>query len=114
MENDHLDREALAELREVMGDEFPVLLNTYLNDSRMRIEALRSALDSLDLVHFSRIAHSLKGSCVNVGAGRLGQYCMAAERAGRTGKIPQAMADLAAIESEFTLIAREMDGLLSR
>src|SRR5690554_1499436 len=35
----HLDEEALAELKDVMEEEFDVLIQTYLADSRSRIEA---------------------------------------------------------------------------
>ena len=44
----HLDEEALAELQDVMDDEFDVLIHTYLNDSAERIAALRSALAAGD------------------------------------------------------------------
>ena len=37
----HLDVEALAELQDVMEDEFDVLIQTYLADSRSRIDGHR-------------------------------------------------------------------------
>ena len=44
----HLDVEALAELQDVMEDEFDVLIQTYLADSRSRIDGLREALATAD------------------------------------------------------------------
>ena len=42
----HLDEEALAELQDVMEDEFEVLIQTYLADSQDRIHSLRQALEA--------------------------------------------------------------------
>lgn len=106
-EKPHLDEEALAELQEVMEDEFEVLINTYLSDSEDRIQTLRRALDSSDADAFARSAHSFKGSCFNIGAPRLGALCMAAENAARDGSMNNAEGQLAAIEKEF-LVIREM------
>ena len=67
----HLDVEALAELQDVMEDEFDVLIQTYLADSRSRIDGLKEALATADPEHFAKTAHSFKGSCINIGAPRL-------------------------------------------
>jgi len=97
----HLDEEALAELQEVMEDEFDILINTYINDSSDRIAYLRSALDKSDADAFARSAHSFKGSCINIGAPRLGELCFEAEKAGQENRLEQAGAMLDAIENEF-------------
>lgn len=94
----------MAELQEVMEDEFEVLINTYLSDSEDRIRALRSALGIGDSDAFAKSAHSFKGSCFNIGAPRLGSLCLAAENAGRDGSMTNAEAQLAAIENEFQVI----------
>ena len=69
-----LDSEALSELREVMEDEFDILIQTYVEDSRHRIESLRQALDAGDPTALSRAAHSFKGSCFNIGVMLLGGF----------------------------------------
>ena len=58
----HLDEEALAELRDVMEDEFEVLIQTYVADSRDRIRGLQEALRADDRDAFAKTAHSFKGS----------------------------------------------------
>ncbi|MDX1633473.1 MAG: Hpt domain-containing protein [Marinobacter sp.] len=103
----HLDEEALAELQEVMEDEFDILIRTYLSDSEDRIRTLRNALGNGDADAFAKSAHSFKGSCFNIGAPQLGSLCLAAEIAGREGSLVNAEAQLAAIENEFQVI-REM------
>ncbi|MDL0430074.1 Hpt domain-containing protein [Marinobacter sp. TBZ242] len=97
----HLDEEALAELRDVMEDEFDILIKTFLMDSSDRIAHLRSALEHEDADRFSKSAHSLKGSCINIGAPRLGELCFDAEKAGRESRLQEAAELVDAIESEF-------------
>ncbi|KPQ02446.1 Hpt domain-containing protein [Marinobacter sp. HL-58] len=97
----HLDQEALAELQDVMEDEFDVLITTYIKDSSDRIAHLRSALEQEDADGFSKSAHSFKGSCINIGAPRLGELCAEAEKAGRDNRLGDAAAMVDAIENEF-------------
>lgn len=110
----HLDEEALAELQDVMEDEFEVLINTYLADSRDRIRSMREALSANDSDALARTAHSFKGSCINIGAPRLGELSLEAERAGKESRLEEAPALLAAIDSEFQQVAERLEGLLVR
>jgi HPt (histidine-containing phosphotransfer) domain-containing protein len=114
MDDEHLDHEALAELKEVMEEDFGILLSTYLSDSRMRIQALKAALDKDDPEQYAKTAHSLKGSCINIGAMKLGNLCMVAERDGRAGDLQQASVNLAAIDSEFVIVANQLSSYLKK
>jgi HPt (histidine-containing phosphotransfer) domain-containing protein len=69
----HLDPEVLSGLQEVMEGEYPKLLDTFLDDSQKRVEALRTARD--DAKALGLIAHSFKGSSGNLGAVRLAELC---------------------------------------
>ncbi|PXX91023.1 histidine kinase [Marinobacter vulgaris] len=104
----HLDQEALTELQDVMEDEFDILINTYIKDSADRIAHLRSALAQEDADRFSRSAHSFKGSCINIGAPRLGELCSEAEQAGRSNRLGEAAAMVEAIESEFRQVEKTL------
>ncbi|CRM36975.1 MULTISPECIES: Hpt domain-containing protein [Pseudomonas] len=73
----HLDPDVLSGLREVMEGEYPKLLDTFLDDSQKRVEALRTARD--DAKALGRIAHSFKGSSGNLGAVRLAHLCQRLE-----------------------------------
>lgn len=108
----HLDREALAELQEVMEDEFEVLIQTFLADSQSRIQALRKALDESDADSFRKSAHSFKGSCINIGAPCLGEHCSRAEQAARQERLQDARSDLLAVESEFETVTGALKDLL--
>ncbi len=104
----HLDQEALSELQDVMEDEFDILINTYIKDSSDRIKHLRSALDQEDADRFAKSAHSFKGSCINIGAPRLGELCSDAEKAGRDSRLGEAAAMVDAIESEFRRVEKTL------
>ena len=97
----HLDPAVLSGLQEVMEGEYPKLLDTFLDDSQKRVEALRKARD--DAKALGRIAHSFKGSSGNLGAVRLAQLCQRLEV-----ESVESNADLGAlvdqIDYEFALV----------
>ena len=97
----HLDPQVLSGLQEVMEGEYPKLLDTFLDDSQKRVEALRNARD--DAKALGLIAHSFKGSSGNLGAVRLAQLCQRLE----TESVAQAT-DLGAlvdqIDHEFSVV----------
>jgi len=107
----HLDEEALAELQDVMENEFDVLIQTYVSDSRARVATLREALAAGDATTFAKTAHSFKGSCINIGAPRLGELCQAAEAAGRAGDMEQGEELLGEIETELERVVGLLEDL---
>lgn len=109
----HLDEEALAELQDVMEDEFEMLLRTFIADSRSRIGTLRKALSQSDADELSKTAHSFKGSCINMGAERLGYFCLQVERAGKSGDLTAVPTLIESIESEFTEVSRRLEYFLT-
>ncbi|WP_323752086.1 Hpt domain-containing protein [Marinobacter sp.] len=104
-----LDEEALAELQDVMEDEFGVLIETYLADSRTRIVGLNEAFEAGDADRLRKAAHSLKGSCINIGVPRLGSLCFELETLGDIGQLEDAEPVLAAIAQEFQEVSRQLE-----
>ncbi len=97
----HLDPDVLSGLQEVMEGEYPKLLETFLDDSQKRIEALRTARD--DAKALGKIAHSFKGSSGNLGAVRLAQLCERLElESGEPTANLEALVDQ--IDHEFALV----------
>ncbi|WP_417545203.1 Hpt domain-containing protein [Marinobacter sp.] len=110
----HLDKEALAELQDVMENEFSILIQTYLNDSKERIESLKAAMNVGDTDAFAKTAHSFKGSCINIGAPRLGELCREAETAGKNERLSDVPPVLHAIEEEFQQVTDALNTLMMR
>lgn len=69
----HLDPDVLMGLQDVMEGEYPKLLDTFLDDSQKRVQALRDARNDANTL--GKIAHSFKGSSGNLGALRLAELC---------------------------------------
>lgn len=80
----HVDHDVLASLQEIMEDNYPVLLDTFLVDSAERLVQLqKAAADSeanADRERVSQAAHSFKGSSSNMGAARLADLCSQLEQ----------------------------------
>jgi histidine phosphotransfer protein HptB len=102
----HIDPGALAELREVMEDDFTLLIETFLHDSADRIAQIRDALHADHADSFSRACHNFKGSCINIGVPRLAELCKRGELMGHEGNLSAAPELFMAIESEFGEVKR--------
>ncbi len=100
-ENSHIDMDVLSTLQEVMEEDFPVLLDTFLNDSSMRLKDLKQAVAARDTDFLRRCSHSFKGSSSNVGARRLAVLCERMEKKGLLGELTGVEELLVEIETEF-------------
>lgn len=101
MANVHLDYTVLSALKEVMEDEYPLLLDTFLQDSAIRVEHLHHARDSREL---GQAAHSFKGSSSNMGALQLARLCQELEARAQGGPF-EGLEDLVnRIDSEFVTV----------
>lgn len=104
MSDPHLDSDVLAALQDVMEDEYPVLLDTFLADSEERLRVLREAQQAGDAQAIRLAAHSFKGSCSNMGANLLAGLCRQLEEAGRCEELSVAPALLEQVEREFAIV----------
>ncbi|WP_040070035.1 Hpt domain-containing protein [Pseudomonas batumici] len=96
---EHLDRGVLGALQDIMEDEYPLLLDTFLEDSRKRLGQLHQASNAADL---GAVAHSFKGSSSNMGALRLAELCRQLELL--AGQLP-----LVGVEELINQIDREYE-----
>jgi HPt (histidine-containing phosphotransfer) domain-containing protein len=97
----HLDRDVLSALQEVMEDEYPVLLDTFLADSEERLTLLRKAADADQL---GAAAHSFKGSCSNMGAIRLASLCNELEQRAKQKSLSGIEELVGKIGGEFAIV----------
>lgn len=74
-----LDLQQVQELREVLEDEFSSVIEAYLRDAERKVERVVAAADEQDAEALRMAAHSLKGSCRNVGARQLAESCQVIE-----------------------------------
>ena len=99
-----LDQAAFDHLLEITGNDLEFvdeLIDTYLADAALQLEAIRAAASSGDAAALVRPAHSLKSSSANVGAMALADICRALEAAARTGVVPDATERVADCDEAF-------------
>ncbi|WP_296217203.1 Hpt domain-containing protein [Pseudomonas sp. UBA2684] len=104
MSDIHLDSAVLAALQDVMEDEYPVLLDTFLADSEERLRLLRQAQRTADAHNLRLAAHSFKGSCSNMGALMLASLCKQLEEIGRRELMHEAPELIEQVEREFAIV----------
>lgn len=91
MSNNPVDFNVLSTLRDVMENEYPTLVEVFMDDSVTRINEMTqllgnpafSASSSALLEHLGLMAHSFKGSTGNMGASHLSELCLQLEEQGR-------------------------------
>lgn len=101
---EHLDYETLNTLRQVMEDDFDLLIDTFIQDSNDRISVLRDVINGTSADPIRRAAHSFKGSSSNIGAIRLMALCSNLEKKAMSNKLGQLDQDLQEIEGEFAKV----------
>ncbi len=85
-----LDPERLAQLRAILvtgggASVFAAVVEAFVTDTAERLGALRQAVSRGDAQAAQQIAHTLRGSCANLGASRMAEVAQALERmAGET------------------------------
>lgn len=117
-EDDGVDEDVLARLRDLGGDDDPGFLAGLLEDfvahADRAIEGMRGAVLAGDAKRLVEVAHGLKGSSGNVGARGLAALCAEVERSGRVGTPTAATSTIEAAAREWTRVrarfAREIRG----
>jgi HPt (histidine-containing phosphotransfer) domain-containing protein len=110
-----LNMETLEALRayQIEGDPdfLTELIDAYLSDAPVRIQAMQSALGQQDLSAFAKAAHALKGSSGNLGAETLARLCLQGEMAGRNQDLQQAQQAFLLIKEELVSASRDLNAL---
>ena len=103
MSDSRLDGKVLAALREVMEDEYPVLLDAFLADSEKRLRTLHLACERGDVEQLRQTAHSFKGSCGNMGALQLADLCRQLEELADDQRLDGSVALIEGLDREFAI-----------
>ncbi len=100
-----LDLGVLASLRELQEEGEPDILaelvEMFLEDAPRRLASLREAIQRGDAGEVERTAHTLKGSCGNMGARRMHELAADLQAIGASGDLSGAAERLDLLEEEF-------------
>jgi CheY-like chemotaxis protein len=90
-------------LRRLMGDEdlAATILNGFLADIPLQIQALKSFLAAGDSPSAERQAHTIKGASANIGGQRLQAVAFKLEKAAKSGDLISARTHVAVLEAQF-------------
>jgi CheY-like chemotaxis protein/HPt (histidine-containing phosphotransfer) domain-containing protein len=108
--NEVIDDAVFANLRDLMGDEFKVLLQAYMEDTAEFVKLLRHACDKEDYAAMQVPAHSMKSSSANIGAITLSGLAKKLEDQVRSDKLENVEQQVEDIEEEFKRVVDALAG----
>ena len=108
-----LDIQKIDQLRELMGDSFKELINSYLENSKEKLDKLQNALDSMDSNELHQLAHGLKGSSGNIGASSMEELSTQIELLAKQGQLDGAQKIVSDLFSAFTQTQTELNRMLN-
>jgi HPt (histidine-containing phosphotransfer) domain-containing protein len=112
-----VDREVLARLRRLQGEEEPDIVadlaGMFLKDARSRLVAVEVALRKGDAPAAERAAHTLKGGSGSMGARSMSGLCAQLEHVGATGDLSQGSELLGRIREELGRVERALEAEVS-
>lgn len=105
----HVNRARLDEIG--MGDPAftAEIIEIMLEDGATRVKNIRAACNSGFFEEAGKLAHSLKGAALNVGASELANLCAVIDETVRKRGLPCPDELVGSIEKEFTIVADELN-----
>ena len=100
----HLDAGTLKELKEIVGENFPSLIQTFDTDSLTRIKIMSEAISNDDFDTVRHHAHSFKGSASSLAAIQLAERCEKLELKALSRDLNGADQLLQGIVEEYTFV----------
>jgi HPt (histidine-containing phosphotransfer) domain-containing protein len=96
----------------MFGADFAQLAALYLSDSPKRITALRQAAAMLDAQQAAKVAHSLSGSCVSIGATGLAAICKDVELRCKAANLDDIELKVSAIATEYAKVEARLKTMI--
>ncbi len=112
MSEHYLDEALFEELREILDTEFPTLINTFIQDSTLRLRELTDAFQRGQADTVRKAAHSLKGASANLGLLRLAEECRLLEEAALEGQLDGRTGSVEAVAREQARAVTILQGRL--
>jgi len=109
----HINYEALNDLADVLEEDFPVIIDSFIASSSNILDSIPPSLLIDDLNSFVIKIHSLKGSCRNIGAEYLAELCMIDEVHAKKEQVDKVDPLLKEIRKEFEIVKKALLDYLS-
>ncbi|MBC7983723.1 MAG: Hpt domain-containing protein [Candidatus Obscuribacterales bacterium] len=105
------DLEQFTEVREVLGEDFPGMLDKFYLTLEEGIDGIRAAIATQNGVALKRAAHKLKGATAAVGAKTLSAFCTELEQRGSESRFDGATELLAQLSLDYVQVQAHMRSL---
>ena len=79
-------------------------IDLFLSDTASRLDNMHTALAEENTEELSREGHALKGTCLEFGVVRMGEYCDSLRAASKQGKLEEASRILAMLDNEYARV----------
>jgi CheY-like chemotaxis protein len=106
-----LDRSALLDRVEGDMDLLADIIDLFKEDSARQIAAIRDAIDTKQATLLKRAAHTLKGTCGNLGAPEAAATALELEKLAATGDLSRPHQILRSLEEQIQRAGKLLDGL---
>lgn len=110
--NKPIDEDVLLNLKELLEDNFELLVKTFITDGSKRIEHMSCGIRNKDMDIIRLEAHALKGSARNVGAEPFAKLCEQVENQARDKDDTDFDSQLVQIQNEFEPLCRVIESHL--
>jgi len=108
-----VNRNHLIELNEILEEEFGSLIETYISDSRVRLNQALACLRSAEWEHARKEFHCLKGSSANIGAESFSAICQHLEWLLKNGECPKLSEYESNLEREYRSVVEALKDFLT-
>ncbi len=104
-----LDITALESLRELMGDNLPELVRTFLADTAGLLAQIEAATLAADAAQLHRAAHTLKSTSASLGATVLCALAKDLDALAKAGRVPAGGERMQQLRAEFERVRQALD-----
>ena len=94
----------IEELKDLMEEDFPILIETFITDCDKRILDLKVAITNTSAKEIRELAHGFKGSSGNLGAEKLSEISHIIEDMGRNEEIADVSIHYTELCSEYEIV----------
>ena len=89
------------------------LVDVFIEDTEVRLQELKAALDGGDPAQLGRTAHQLKGSTANMGAESMAALARVLEEMGKKDAMQEAAPTFEGLRHEFGRVCAKLNDLVS-
>ena len=109
---DSINKSMIEDLKELMEDDFPLLIETFLTDCEERLVALDTAILESNATEIRELAHGFKGSSSNLGADQLSEISFTLETMGRDNNISDIEQANTKLNTEYQLVKEYFNSII--